>query len=107
MTADLNSDGPDGVGSVRDTAASGGLPHNPVVEETPTEARQARRGTPVLIVLIAGLVLAVLAWGAAEWWGESTAPPADQTTKPPAGNPAPADSGGASNAPKAPGAGSP
>jgi hypothetical protein len=57
-----------------------------------TEARQGRTGSPVLMVLIAGLILAVLAWGAAEWWGESTAPPAEQTASPPAGDNTPANS---------------
>lgn len=54
-----------------------------------TEARQARRGSPVLIVLVAGLILALLAWGAAEWWGEATDPPAEQTATPPAASTAP------------------
>jgi len=48
-----------------------------------TEARQGRTGFPVLKVLIAGLVLAFLAWGATE-------PPAEQTATPPAGNTTPA-----------------
>ncbi|WJH41846.1 hypothetical protein N7E02_16525 [Aliirhizobium terrae] len=46
---------------------------NPIgspVEETATEARQGRKGTPVLKVLVAALILAALAWGGAEWWGE-------------------------------------
>jgi hypothetical protein len=60
----------------------------PVVE-TATEARQGRKGVPVLKVLIAGLVLAVLAWGAAEIWGVSTAPPPEQTATPPAGETTP------------------
>jgi hypothetical protein len=51
---------------------------------TATDARQGRRGSPVLIVLIAGLVLAVIAWGGSEWWGKTTAPPPEQTAKPPA-----------------------
>ena len=54
-----------------------------------TEARQGRRGSPVLMVLIAGLVLAMLAWGAAEWWGQATEPPAEQTATPPAGSTTP------------------
>ncbi|MCC2613260.1 hypothetical protein [Neorhizobium petrolearium] len=67
---------------------------NPIgspVEEpmSPTEARQGRRGFPVLMVLIAGLILAMLAWGGAEWWGETTAPPPEQTATPPAGSTAP------------------
>lgn len=56
-----------------------------------TEARQGRSGSQVLMVLIAALVLAVIAWGAAEWWGESTAPPAEQTATPPAGDTTPAN----------------
>ncbi|MGF9565261.1 hypothetical protein [Neorhizobium sp. JUb45] len=52
---------------------------------TTTDARQGARGTPVLKVLLAGIVLALLAWGGAEWWGAQTAPPAEQTATPPAG----------------------
>lgn len=55
-----------------------------------TEARQGRTGFPVLKVLIAGLVLAFLAWGAAEMWGQATESPAEQTATPPAGNTTPA-----------------
>ncbi|MGK9052151.1 hypothetical protein [Xaviernesmea oryzae] len=54
-----------------------------------TEARQGRWGMPVLMVLVAGLILAMLAWGGAEWWGEATAPPAEQTATPPAGSTTP------------------
>ncbi len=42
---------------------------DPNVNETGTEARQGRTGRPVLIVLIAGLTLALLAWIGAEIWG--------------------------------------
>jgi len=41
------------------------------VTETATEARQGSFGKPVLIVLLSGLLLAFVAWGAVEWWGES------------------------------------
>ncbi|MGE7370215.1 hypothetical protein ACQKKX_14280 [Neorhizobium sp. NPDC001467] len=51
----------------------------------PTKARQGAKGTPVLMVLVAGLLLALVAWGGAEWWGAETAPPAEQTATPPAG----------------------
>ncbi len=54
-----------------------------------TEARQGRRGTPVFMVLAIGLVLAMVAWGAAEFWGQSTEPPAEQTATPPAGSTTP------------------
>ncbi|MFB9951592.1 hypothetical protein ACFFP0_22310 [Rhizobium puerariae] len=54
-----------------------------------TEARQGRWGAPVLVVLVAGLVLAMIAWGGAEWWGEATEPPAGQTATPPAGDTTP------------------
>jgi cytoskeletal protein RodZ len=64
-----------------------GKPSAPVME-TGTEARQGRSGRPVLIVLICGLVLAAVAWGAAEWWGEATDGPAENTATPPAGVPA-------------------
>lgn len=45
-----------------------------------TDARQGFRGKPVLIVLLAGLILALLVWIPAEWWGNSIAPdePANQ-----------------------------
>ena len=48
-----------------------GMKREPV---TPTEARQGFRGRPVLIVLLAGIVLAMLVWIPAEWWGNSIAP---------------------------------
>ncbi|MBO6539516.1 MAG: hypothetical protein JJ969_08955 [Rhizobiaceae bacterium] len=38
-------------------------------EYTKTEARQGRRGRPVLIVLIVALVLAAIAWWGAEIYG--------------------------------------
>lgn len=38
---------------------------------TATEARQGNRGIPVLIVLLGGLILAMLVWVPAEWWGNS------------------------------------
>lgn len=58
---------------------------------SPTEARQGSTGRPVLMVLVAGLVLAAIAWGGSEWWGQTTAPPAEQTATPPAGDTAPAN----------------
>ena len=69
--------------STRGTSRPGAAPEQPI---TGTEARQGNTGRPVLMVLIAGLVLAAIAWGGAEWWGESTAPPAEQTATPPAGD---------------------
>ena len=36
--------------------------------ETPVEARQGFLGRPVLIVLVAGLALAIVGWGIAEMW---------------------------------------
>lgn len=38
------------------------------------KARQGRRGSPVLLVLVAALVLAAVAWGIAEIFGEATDP---------------------------------
>ncbi|MCJ9746846.1 hypothetical protein [Neorhizobium sp. SHOUNA12A] len=64
---------------------------SPPVVETATEARQGSWGAPVLKMLIAGLILAMVAWAGAEWWGESTAPPADRTATPPAGSTTPAN----------------
>lgn len=46
-------------------------------EERPlsgAEARQARLGRPVLIVLLAGIIIAMLIWIPVEWWGTETAP---------------------------------
>lgn len=62
---------------------------SPPVVETATEARQGSWGAPVLKVLIAGLILAMVAWAGAEWYGESTAPPAERTATPPAGSTTP------------------
>lgn len=76
----------------RTTAGASGQPMSA------TEARQGRSGRPVLMVLVAGLVLALLAWGGAEWWGEATDPPAEQTASPPAGDNTPATSNAAPSA---------
>ena len=48
------------------------VPSNRNVKETGKEARQGPLGKPVLLVLIGGLLLAVIAWGGAELFGEST-----------------------------------
>ena len=50
----------------------------------PQEARQGKKGRPVLMVLIAGLILAALAWGAAELFGEASDPeqPANEEAAP-------------------------
>jgi cytoskeletal protein RodZ len=53
-------------------------PVSPKVTETATEARQGTYGKPVFIVLICGMLLALLAWGGVEIWGESI----DQDAKP-------------------------
>lgn len=58
---------------------------------TPTEARQGMLGRPVLVVLVAGLALAMIAWAAAEFWGMSidTQTPSDsQQISTPATEPA-------------------
>jgi hypothetical protein len=44
-------------------------------------ARQGLLGKPVLMVLIGGLLLAVVAWTAAEKWGESIDPQSGTTTQ--------------------------
>ncbi|RWX77310.1 hypothetical protein EPK99_13225 [Neorhizobium lilium] len=75
-------------GQTRGTTPPGTLPEQPM---SATEARQGSTGRPVLMVLVAGLVLAAVAWGGAEWWGESTAPPAERTATPPAGDNTPAN----------------
>jgi len=41
------------------------------VAETATEARQGNYGKPVFIVLACGILLALIAWGGVEIWGES------------------------------------
>jgi hypothetical protein len=46
-------------------------PSQSPVRETTNEARQGPLGRPVLNVLIAALLLALVAWGAAELYGES------------------------------------
>jgi flagellar basal body-associated protein FliL len=74
------------------------------VERNATEARQGSTGRPVLVVLIAALVLALVAWGIAEIYGFSIAPEqpdppatsANSNAEPPAQNtidssPAPGD----------------
>jgi hypothetical protein len=81
--------------STRGTSRPGAAPEQPL---TGTEARQGNSGRPVLMVLIAGLVLAAIAWGGAEWWGESTAPPPEQTATPPAGDNTPVNSNAAPSA---------
>ena len=58
---------------------------------TPTEARQGMLGRPVLYVLDVGLLLAMLAWAVAEFWGMSidTQTPSDsQQMSVPAAEPA-------------------
>jgi len=52
------------------------------------KAKQGRWGRPVLVVLVAGLILAMVAWFAAEWYGEAidTVPDARQEQQnPPSG----------------------
>jgi len=43
-----------------------------------TKARQGGLGRPVLIVLLGGLVLAMVAWGIAELYGEQAKTPATE-----------------------------
>lgn len=52
---------------------------NETVTETATEARQGRFGRPVLMVLVCSLVLALLAWGGVEMWGERQDPDTNPT----------------------------
>ena len=56
----------------------------------PTDnARQGRSGTHLLYILVAGLILAGLAWGVAEFYGEQAKTPSTQqpakASSPPAG----------------------
>lgn len=45
---------------------------NDDVKETGKEARQGPLGKPILFVLVCGLLLALIAWGGAELFGENT-----------------------------------
>lgn len=38
------------------------------------DARQGERGKPMVLVLVVGLLLAIVAWGASEFFAESTDP---------------------------------
>ncbi len=49
----------------------GSGPDGPTVTETAAEARQGRRGKPVLVILVCALILSAVAWSLAEYWGES------------------------------------
>ncbi|WP_353644455.1 hypothetical protein [Mesorhizobium sp. WSM2239] len=44
----------------------------------PGKSRQGSRGLPVLIVLVAGLALAMAVWGALEIWGEAIDAPSNE-----------------------------
>ena len=46
-------------------------------EVKPTEARQGRRGTPVLVVLIVGLLLALVVWWGVGLYGSAIEPAAE------------------------------
>jgi hypothetical protein len=62
---------------------------------SPTDARQGERGFPVVIVLVAGLILAAVAWAGVEMWGEHIDPDKSQTASPapgPAANKVPGSS---------------
>lgn len=45
-----------------------------MVKLSGNKARQGRRGTRVLVILVVGLALAMLVWWGAEWYGEAIAP---------------------------------
>ena len=45
---------------------------------SPEKARQGRRGRRVLLVLVAALVLALAAWGVAEFYGQAIKTPATE-----------------------------
>jgi hypothetical protein len=85
--------GDDSAPSRQEPGLRGGTPPGSATQRpeplSPNEARQGQRGSPVFMVLVGGLLLAMVAWGAAEWWGQSTEPPAEQTATPPAGNTTP------------------
>lgn len=58
------------------------------------EARQGRRGAPVLYILIGGLLLAALVWAVVEFYGVSIEEPSQEVGQPntPAEQEQPADS---------------
>lgn len=58
-------------------------PENPPTL-TPQKARQGRRGSPVLMVLIGGLVLAMIVWGAVEIYGWAIQPSQEEQVGDPA-----------------------
>jgi len=66
-------DNPDGYSRAR-------REEDPPVTRTATEARQGSRGKPVLYVLVCGLILAMVAWWAAENYGAGIVPATDRTT---------------------------
>lgn len=47
------------------------------------KARQGNRGRHVLLILLTGLLLALAAWGAAEFYGEMIDEAANQSTSAP------------------------
>lgn len=49
---------------------------------SPTDARQGNQGFPVVVVLVAGLILAVVAWAGVEMWGQHIEPDKSQTASP-------------------------
>jgi hypothetical protein len=67
--------------STRSDSSNHSYPERREHPVTPTEARQASWGRPVLIVLLAGLILAMLVWIPAEWWGSSIAPPDERAVE--------------------------
>ncbi|HVK90882.1 MAG TPA: hypothetical protein VM468_05670 [Mycoplana sp.] len=56
----------------------------PPVELSATQARQGSFGRPVALVLAGGLILALIAWGAVEYWGETQDNAAEATNSEPA-----------------------
>lgn len=75
---------------------------NHTVRLTGVEARQGLLGRPVLMVLIAGLILAAVAWAGAEMFGEATdndAVTQTQQVAPAEDQAAPANQGTVDNAP--------
>ncbi|MHB2267050.1 hypothetical protein [Aliihoeflea sp. PC F10.4] len=63
------------------------------VKVNPTEARQGRKGTNVLTILVVALILAAIAWWAVGSFGESIEPeqptggaPTEQPAEAPGGN---------------------
>ncbi|MDR6754950.1 hypothetical protein J2Y48_000223 [Mycoplana sp. BE70] len=60
----------------------------PALNVDAVQARQGRLGRPVAVVLAGGLLLALIAWGAVEYWGETLDSSVTGSTAPAVSQPA-------------------